>query len=618
MSSPLYILGISAFYHDSAAAIIKDGEIIAAAQEERFTRVKHDPRFPVQAINYCLEEAFIEANELDAIVFYDHPLLTFDRIVKNCAVAGEASYPAFTEAVKSMLGIKIWVEDHVLKAIGSLGKLGKVMFAGHHMSHAASSFYPSPYTDAAIVSIDGVGEWSTTTIARGTENEIELLNEINYPHSLGLLYSAFTYYCGFKINSGEYKLMGLAPYGKPRYVNEIYDKLIDVKQDGSFRLNMEYFGFMVGEKTTNYKFNELFNGQPRQPETKITQKEMDLAASIQAVTEDIVIKIAQHARKLTGAKDLCLSGGVALNCVANGKLQAKKIFENIWIQPAAGDAGGALGACFIGYHMYFRAPRRPIINGKDSQKGSYLGPAYSEIEIKAFLDRNQYAYTRFENALDQSRTLADELSKGKIVGFFSGRMEYGPRSLGSRSIIGDARKAEMQSKMNLKIKFRESFRPFAPAVLAEDVSNYFELESESPYMLLVAPVKEKLRLAIDSIHQLEENDHDMVLVINKIRSTIPAITHVDFSARIQTVHLETNKRFYDLLAAFKDLTGSSVLVNTSFNVRGEPIVCSPKDAYQCFMRTDIDILVLENFVLVKELQPKPNGNDEWKQQYELD
>jgi carbamoyltransferase len=619
MNSNTYILGISAFYHDAAAAIIKDGEIIAAAQEERFTRVKHDPRFPINAINYCLEEAFIEADDLAAIVFYDHPLLTWDRIVKNCAMVGEESYPTFNSALKSILGLKVWVENYTLKSIGSLGKLGKIMFAGHHMSHAASSFYPSPFNNAAMITIDGVGEWSTTTMAHGTGNEIKLLKEINYPHSLGLLYSAFTFYCGFKVNSGEYKLMGLAPYGKPLHVKTIYDHLIDVKQDGSFRLNTEYFGYMTGNKTTNHKFHELFQGDPRVSESRITKKEMDLAASIQVVTEEIMLKMARHARELTGEKNLCLSGGVALNCVANGKLQAQKIFDNIWIQPAAGDAGGALGASFIAHHLHFKAPRKPLpANSMDSQKGSYLGPAYSEAEIEAFLDRHDYPYTKFEKDAEQHTVLAEALDKGKILGFFSGRMEFGPRSLGGRSILGDARNPEMQSKMNLKIKFRESFRPFAPAVLAEDVGEYFDLDTESPYMLLVAPVKNSIRVKTDSDVELKKSDNDMLTVINQSRSTIPAVTHVDYSARVQTVRPETNKRFYDLISAFKALTGSSVLVNTSFNVRGEPIVCTPKDAYQCFMRTDIDILVLENFVLFKELQPKSEENDQWKQQYELD
>lgn len=615
MSQDRYILGISAYYHDSAAAIIKNGEIIAAAQEERFSRVKHDPRFPVNAINYCLEEAFIEASDIDAVVFYDHPVLTYDRIIKNCASVGASSASTFNSATKSILGIKLWVNRHVMKTIGTLGKLGKIIFAGHHMSHAASSFYPSPFTEAAIVSVDGVGEWSTTTIGHGKDNNIELLKEINYPNSLGLLYSAFTYYCGFKVNSGEYKLMGLAPYGKPIYTDKIYQHLIDVKEDGSYRLDMSYFGYMDTGKTTNQKFHDLFGAPPRQPESVITKKEMDLAASIQQVTEEIFIKITRHAQKLTGSKNLCLSGGVALNCVANGKLLREKIFDNIWIQPAAGDAGGALGACYVGEHLYFKGARLPANGKPDLQMGTYLGPRYNDSEIEAFLDRNKYVYHKYDDA-QKNQFLASEINKGKIVGFFAGRMEFGPRSLGARSIIGDARNSEMQSKMNLKIKYRESFRPFAPAVLREDVNKYFDLNEDSPYMLIVAPVSDAIRKPVT----VDENwdGEDMIPVINQVRSELPAITHVDYSARIQTVHQDTNPQFHNLLHAFRDLTGCSVMVNTSFNVRGEPIVCTPKDAYLCFMRTDIDILALENYILVKEEQPKFEEKENWQLKYELD
>jgi len=613
MNNDKYILGISAYYHDSAAAIIKNGIIIAAAQEERFSRVKHDPRFPVNAINYCLEEAFIEADEIDAVVFYDHPVLTLDRIIKNCAYVGEGSEETFVSATKSILGIKLWVEKHVKKTLGSIGKLGKVIFAGHHMSHAASSFYPSPFNEAAIVSVDGVGEWSTTTIAQGNGNNIKLLKEINYPNSLGLLYSAFTYYCGFKVNSGEYKLMGLAPYGKPKYVKEIYDHLIDVKEDGSYRLNMDYFGYMDSGKTTNEKFHQLFGSGPRQPESIITRKEMDLAASIQQVTEEVFIKICRHAQKITGSKNLCLSGGVALNCVANGKLLKENIFDNIWIQPAAGDAGGALGACFVGQYLYFKESRPVPTDGKDQQFGTYLGPRYSEEEIKAFLDRNKYPYKLHDEA-EKNKILAGELDKGKIIGFFAGRMEFGPRSLGARSIIGDSRNVSMQSKMNLKIKFRESFRPFAPSVLRGDVNKYFDLDEDSPYMLIVAPVNDSIRKEVSNNGDAD----DMIQVINQVRSELPAITHVDYSARIQTVHPETNSKYYNLIKSFKDLTGCGVVVNTSFNVRGEPIVCTPKDAYLCFMRTDIDILMLEDYILYKEDQPKFEENENWQQRYELD
>ncbi len=614
MSQDRYILGISAYYHDSAAAIIKNGVIVAAAQEERFSRVKHDPRFPVNAINYCLEEAFIEASDIDSVVFYDHPVLTYDRIVKNCAFVGASSKETFNSATKSVLGIKLWVDKHIRQAIGSAGKLDKVIFAGHHMSHAASSYYPSPFNEAAIVSVDGVGEWSTTTIAVGKGKDIKLLKEINYPNSLGLLYSAFTYYCGFKVNSGEYKLMGLAPYGQPRYVKEIYEHLIDVKEDGSYRLNMEYFGYLDTGKTTNSKFHDLFGAPPREPESAITRKEMDLAASIQVVTEEIFIKIARYAQKLTGSKNLCLSGGVALNCVANGKLLKENIFDHIWIQPAAGDAGGALGACYVANHMYFNEARAEADGIHDVQRGSYLGPAFSDSEIEAFLDRNKYVYKKFATEAEKNEVLASELDKGKIVGFFAGRMEFGPRSLGGRSIIGDARNSEMQSKMNLKIKYRESFRPFAPVVLRQDVNKYFDLNEDSPYMLIVAPVKDDIRKPVD----MNLDTDDMIPIINQIRSELPAITHVDFSARIQTVHEQTNPKFYNLLESFKQLTGCSVLVNTSFNVRGEPIVCTPKDAYLCFMRTDIDILMLEDYLLFKEEQPRLEGDENWQQKYGLD
>lgn len=615
MGQDRYILGISAYYHDSAAAITRNGVIIAAAQEERFSRVKHDPRFPVNAINYCLEEAFIEASDLEAIVFYDHPLLTYDRVLKSCVSIGKESFEIFSNATKSILSIKLWVELHVKQAIGTLGKLGEVIFAGHHMSHAASSFYPSPFSEAAILSVDGVGEWSTTTVSVGKGNDIKLLQEINYPNSLGLLYSAFTYYCGFKVNSGEYKLMGLAPYGTPSYVKEIYDNLIDVKADGSYRLNMDYFGYLSTSKTTSHKFHELFSGPPRMPESAITKKEMNLAASVQQVLEEVFIKMAHHTQAITGSRNLCLSGGVALNCVANGKLLREKVFDNIWIQPAAGDAGGALGACYVAEYLYFKAERKPAANERDEQQGSYLGPKFSNAEIEAYLDRNKYVYRKYAEA-EKNQLLAKELDKGKILGFFSGRMEFGPRSLGGRSIIGDARKPEMQSKMNLKIKFRESFRPFAPVVLREDVNKYFDLDGDSPYMLIVAPVKEEIRKPVPDHTEVDEVD--MIPIINQVRSDLPAITHVDFSARIQTVHEDTNPKFYNLLHAFKKETGCSVLVNTSFNVRGEPIVCSPKDAYLCFMRTDIDILVLEDYVLFKEEQPNFEDKENWQTKYELD
>jgi len=609
-----YILGISAFYHDSAAALLKNNEIIAAAQEERFSRKKHDPRFPFNAINYCLSEAFIESDEIDMVVFYDHPLLTFDRLIKNFITAGDKGYELFEEAMKSAMGIKWWVNDYVKKSLGNIGKENKIFYCGHHMSHAASAFYPSPYKEAAILTVDGVGEWQTTTLGYGKDEQIQIHKEINYPHSLGLLYSAFTYYCGFKINSGEYKLMGLAPYGIPKYVDLIQKELIDVKQDGSYHLNMNYFGYIYSNRTINENFEQLFGGAARKSESRITQKEMDIAASIQKVIEDAMVKLAKHVRDITGSENLCLAGGVALNCVANGKILKEKLFKNIWIQPASGDAGGSLGAALLAAHQYYKFKNVKMQSGIDLQKGSYLGPSFSENEITAFLKRHNYPFIKYETTEQRNISLAKELKDGKILGYFDGRMEFGPRSLGARSILGDARNKDMQSLMNLKIKFRESFRPFAPAVLIENVHEYFELHESSPYMLLVAPVIKGRRIS-----QQERNPtDDMLSIINEERSDIPAVTHVDYSARVQTVHKETKPDFYDLIKAFKNLTGSSVIVNTSFNVRGEPIVCSPQDAYLCFMRTEIDILVLQNFVLYKEDQPPLVNDTEWKLEYELD
>jgi len=616
MTMSKIVLGISGFYHDSAAALIKSGEIIAAAQEERFSRKKHDPRFPSNAINYCLEEAFIEADEIDAIVFYDNQIKTFDRIIKNCMYVGENSLEQFDKSTRSFLGSKMWLEDHVKKSIGTLGKLDKLLFTEHHMSHAASAFYPSPYEKAAILTVDGVGEWTTTSIGFGNGNKLELHKEIHYPHSLGLLYSTFTYYCGFKVNSGEYKLMGLAPFGEPIYYDIIKNNLIDVKSDGSYRLNMDYFGYMDRMFMTNDKFHDLFGGLPREPESIITIKEMNIAASIQRVIEELIIDLASYAKKETGANNLVLAGGVALNCVANGKLQQQKIFDDIWIQPAAGDAGGALGSALLVSHEYFNVKRVKNKSKRDSQKGSYLGPQYSTSEVKAYLDRNNYPYKCIVDKGQLSSTIADLLASGKIVGYMSGRMEFGPRSLGARSILGDPRNQKTQSVMNLKIKYRESFRPFAPSVLQEDVGDYFDINCESPYMLLVAPVKEDRCNVTDTLD--ETNSEDMLKIINQSRSDIPAVTHVDYSARVQTVHRDDKADFYDVINAFKQKTGYSLLVNTSFNVRGEPIVCSPKDAYTCFMRTEMDILVLENCILYKEKQPKIVDNDKWKKDYELD
>lgn len=608
-----YILGISAFYHDSAAALIKNNEIIAAAQEERFSRVKHDPRFPSNAINYCLSEAFIESEDIDMVVFYDHPILTFDRLVKNFATAGEKGFGSFKNAINSSIGVKWWIDTYVKKALGNLGKEGKIFYCGHHISHAASAYYPSPYKDAAILTIDGVGEWQTTTLGYGKDEDIKILKEINYPHSLGLLYSAFTYYCGFKVNSGEYKLMGLAPYGKPKYAEAIKENLIDIKEDGSYRLDMSYFAYIESNKTTSEKFEKLFASPVRKPESRITQKEMDIAASIQFVTEEVVMKLANHAKAITGSDNLCMAGGVALNCVANGKILKNHIFKKIWIQPASGDAGGSLGAGLLAAYKYYDFKKPDIDSQQDLQKGSYLGPSYSANEIEAFLTRQNYRYSKFESFEKRNILLADYLNKGKILGYFDGRMEFGPRSLGSRSILGDARNKQMQSQMNLKIKFRESFRPFAPAVLSEDAADYFELDINTPYMLLVAPVVQSRRFCMK-----ENRTDDMINIINQERSDVPAITHVDYSARVQTVHKETKPDFYDLINSFKKLTGSSVIVNTSFNVRGEPIVCSPKDAYLCFMRTDMDVLVLGNYVLYKVDQEALADDEDWQSKYELD
>jgi carbamoyltransferase len=613
--SDRYVLGISAFYHDSAAAILKNGKVVAAAQEERFTRKKHDPRFPANAINYCLEEAYIEPDEIEAVAFYDNPLLTWDRIVSACAASGERGLPTFVSAFQSVLGIKAWVKDHVRRAMGSTGRADRIVFCGHHMSHSASCFYPSPFAEAAVLTLDGVGEWSTTTIAHGRSGDIEVLKEINFPHSLGLLYSAFTHYCGFKVNSGEYKLMGLAPYGRPVYAEKILEHLIDLKRDGSYRLDSDYFGFIDGSGSINERFCELFGGPARQPESRITRKEMDLAASIQSVTETAVIRIARTARELTGSTNLCLAGGVALNCVANGKLLRERVFDRIWIQPAAGDAGGALGAALVAWHQLLRQPGKERDSERDDMQGSYLGPRYSDHEIRAFLERNEYPAHRYEDTADWADAIAGHLAEGRIVGYFAGRMEFGPRSLGARSILGDARNSEMQSKMNLKIKFRESFRPFAPAVLKEDASSYFELDGESPYMLMVAPVRSELLTESDDGGSAED---DMIRIINRPRSVIPAVTHVDHSARIQTVEESTNPLFTAILRSFKRQTGSSVLVNTSFNVRGEPIVCSPMDAYKCFMRTNMDVLVLEKHILIKTEQPNYTEHENWQEEFQLD
>ena len=611
------ILGISAFYHDSAAALVRDGEIVAAAQEERFSRKKHDPRFPINAINYCLEEAFIEAVDLDAIVFYDNPVATFDRVLRNALSVGPAAREQFQKAASAVLGHKIWLDSHVKRALGTLGKAGRVLVAEHHMTHAASAFFPSPFESAAILTMDGVGEWATTSLGAGKDNSIELFSEIHYPHSLGLLYSAITSYCGFKVNSGEYKLMGLAPYGEPKYADLIMEKLIDVRPDGSYRLHTENFGYLDGMSMTNERFHAVFGGPPRQPESRISRREMDIAASVQAVTEEVVLRTARHLRKETGERNLVMAGGVALNCVANGKLEAAKIFDQVWIQPAAGDAGGALGAALMGYHVYEGKPRAAPVAGRDRQKGSLLGPRYPSNEVRAYLDRNRLPYQRIVDTDERMKVVAKAISEGRIIGWCCGRMEFGPRALGARSILGDPRNKDTQSVMNLKIKYRESFRPFAPSVLAERTSEYFQIDCDSPYMLLVAPVRTERCLPMDMV-KFRGGDDDMLSVINQPRSDLPAITHVDYSARIQSVTKEDNQDYYALIKAFEDLTGCGLVVNTSFNVRGEPIVCTPKDAYRCFMRTEMDLLVLEDCLVWRKDQPKFDDDENWRASYELD
>ncbi|WP_428423771.1 carbamoyltransferase family protein [Methylibium sp.] len=606
-----YVLGISAFYHDAAAVLVRDGEIVAAAQEERFSRKKHDPRFPARAINYCLGEAFIDPAELAAVAFYDNPRLTFDRVTKNAVTVAPAGRDQFVAACRTLLGTKACLADALESCLGHAPRL---LVTPHHMAHAASCFYPSSFENATILTIDGVGEWATCTIGAGTGSHVDLLEEIRYPHSLGLLYSAFTYYCGFKVNSGEYKLMGLAPYGEPRFAQRIRDELVDVKEDGSFRLNTEAFGYLDSPFMTNARFDELFGGPARAADTMITRREMDLAASIQQVAEEIVLKLVKHAVALTGHRSLVMAGGVALNCVANGRVLRESGLDGLFVQPAAGDAGGALGAALLASHELFGAPR-VVTPRRDSLRGSYLGPAFSTDEVEDFVDRNEAPSHHVPNADDRARRVADALADGNVVGFFSGRMEFGPRSLGSRSILGDPRNPDMQSRMNLKIKFRESFRPFAPAVLAEHAADYFAIDSKSPYMLVTAPVKSSRQRAM--AHAVTEGD-DMLSILNQPRSDIPAVTHVDYSARVQTVDGDADPGFRRLLTAFHEKTGCAVLVNTSFNVRGEPIVCTPQDAYRCFMRTGMDLLVLEDRLLWKHEQPALPTDDKWKNEYEPD
>ena len=613
MSEP-YILGISGLYHDSAAAIVKGGEIVAAAQEERFTRKKHDRRFPANAVNYCLGEAFIEPGDLALVAYYDNPWLTLDRVLRNFAAVAPRGRAPFKAAMRSVLGEKLKVGDLIESALGTRRPIA---YVDHHISHAASAFYPSPFASAALLTIDGVGEHATLTIGHGKDNTVELLREIRYPHSLGLLYSAITQYCGFRVNSGEYKLMGLAPYGEPRFAELIRKHLIDIKEDGSFALDLDYFAFMDGAAMAGEKMHALFGAPPREAESRIALVHMDIAASIQAVTEEIMLKLARTALTLTGERDLCMAGGVALNCVGNGKILRSGVTEGLWIQPAAGDAGGALGAALYAAHMGLGLKRQRSATGRDSQHGSYLGPQYSSAQVRAFLDRAGYPYTSIPDRAERAQTIAQALASGKVVGLVSGRMEFGPRSLGARSILADPRGADMQSKVNLKVKYRESFRPFAPAVLSERVADFFEMTGESPYMLLVAPVREDLRQPFD-LAAFRQGVADMIPEVNRVRSTLPAITHVDYSARVQTVNAADQPEFHAILRAFEAETGCPVLVNTSFNVRGEPIVNTPQDAYRCFMRTDIDLLVLEDCLLEKVKQPKSKEGDAWRKEFVLD
>ena len=605
----MYILGISAFYHDSAAAIIKDGDIIAAAQEERFTRKKHDQRFPKKAVEYCLKKAGISVKELDYVTFYDKPFIKFERILETYIAYAPFGIRSFLLAVPLWIKKKLWMKDLIRK---ELGYDGKMIFLEHHESHASSAFFPSPFKEAAILTMDGVGEWATASLGEGSGNQITLKKEIRFPHSVGLLYSAFTYYTGFKVNSGEYKLMGLAPYGEPKYKDIILQELMDLKEDGSFKLNMKYFNYCAGLTMTNRRFHGFFGGPPRKPESRLTQKDMDIACSIQAVTEEVMLRIAKHAHDVTGKENLVLAGGVALNCVGNGRILRESPFKNIWIQPAAGDAGAALGGALFTWYQYLGNER--IVDGKnDLQNGTYLGPEYENEKIFKFLKSKNCPYEEIKTGEIPER-VADLIANEKVIGWFQGRMEFGPRALGARSIIGDARSPKMQEIMNLKIKFRESFRPFAPSVLKEKESEYFDMEEESPYMLLVAPVKEIRR------RQTTKDQEGLfgLAKLNVMRSEIPAVTHVDYSARVQTVGRKTNPLYYDMIKKFDEKYGCPVIINTSFNVRGEPIVATPKDAYLCFMRTNMDYLIMGNALLEKKSQKPLDKDIDWLKKYELD
>jgi carbamoyltransferase len=606
---PHCILGISAYYHDSAACLVRDGKIVAAAQEERFTRRKHDEAFPQHAVNYCLRAAGIKSSDLSAVAFYEKPFLKFDRLLHSYLACAPRGLPSFLKAIPLWIRDKIWMKAD-LRA--RLNFNGPILFPEHHESHAASAFFPSPFSEAAVLTVDGVGEWTTTSFGVGQGGRVTLLGEQRFPHSLGLLYSAFTYYCGFRVNSGEYKLMGLAPYGEPKYKDLILRELLDLKEDGSFKVNMRYFSYDVGLRMINRRFEELFGGRARAPESRLTQRDMDVARSIQEVTEEILFRMARHIRRETGQRYLCLAGGVALNCVANGRILREGVFDRIWIQPAAGDAGGALGAALVTWHHYFGEPR--TADGEhDTQRGSYLGPSYSNDEIRAYLRSQNAPFTELTDE-ELPEKIADLIASDKVIGWHQGRMEFGPRALGGRSILGDARSPRMQEVMNLKIKFRESFRPFAPSVLRERVSDWFDLNEESPYMLLVAPVTGTRRTKLTP----EEQDRFGLERLLTLRSTIPAVTHVDFSARVQTVTEDHNPVYYRLLRAFEQRHGCPVIINTSFNVRGEPIVESPAHAYLCFMRTNMDYLVVGNCLVEKKDQKPLDKDIDWLRQYELD
>lgn len=602
------ILGISAFYHDSGACLVEDGRIVAAAQEERFTRKKHDSSFPAHSIQYCLNTAAIKSKNLDYVAFYEKPFIKFERLLETYLSYAPGGLISFIKAMPIWLKQKLWIKDIISE---KLGFEGKIIFPEHHESHAASAFYPSPFQEAAFLTADGVGEWATASFGVGKDHKMQIHSEIHFPHSLGLLYSAFTYYVGFKVNSGEYKLMGLAPYGEPKYKELILKELIDIKGDGSFHLNLTYFNYCVGLTMTNDRFHKLFGGPARRPESKLTQRDMDIARSVQEVTEEVMLKIVRHIHRVTKMKYLCLSGGVALNCVANGRILREGPFEDLWIQPAAGDAGGALGAALFTWHHYLENPRKAV--STDSMAGSYLGPCYSNEEIRNYLVQNAIPFGECPDT-QLAEKVADLIAQEKVIGWFQGRMEFGPRALGARSIIGDARSAKMQEIMNLKIKFRESFRPFAPTVLEEDVSQYFELDRKSPYMLLVAPIQKDLRIPMSAEQQrlfgLEK--------LHVVRSSIPAVTHVDYSARIQTIDRETHPLYYAIIRKLKERHGCSTIINTSFNVRGEPLVRSPEDAFRCFMRTHMDYLVLGNFILDKSEQKTLEQDSDWKKEFELD